>query len=181
MAGRDVGTLRRHFAPVRISRPVNAAFQRRRRFVHRPLRHGHQSNQVGQIGDAARQPARFLEPGAVFVKRAVRQPGLGQGRGQIVGPRDLLGVAERDGRFHRPGFPRNDRPQSGVGVPLRVGVRLVLRLYYNGRTTGRGDQRIGMPPRMVNDSLRLFGARTAQPGSIGRNRSASATLVALSI
>ena len=154
--GRNVGTLRRHLLQY-VCRPVNTAFQGRRRFVHGALGHGNQANQVGQVGNPALQPTRFRETGAVFVEDTMGQPGRRQGRGRVVCRANAFGVAQGNGGFHGADFAADVKPQPLAGVGFRV-VGFVFGLDDHRGATGGGDQHVGVPPRVAGDGLGTLGA-----------------------
>ena len=94
--GRDSRAQLRH--PVQDGgRPLDAAFQGIRGPLHLLLRDGHQSDQVGQVGYGAGEPAGLGETAAIFVADAIGQRGGGQCVGQVVGGGDGGGIAQGDG------------------------------------------------------------------------------------
>ena len=167
--GGNVGPLLRHFVQ-HIGGAFNAPFQVVGGGGHGLLRHGHQSDEVGQIGSAPVDPAGLGEAVAVIVEDAVADAGRRERGRQVVSGGQLLRVAQGDDGFHRAGFAGDGGAEPGSGVGFGVGVGFVLGFQYDGGAAGGGYQDVGVPAGVAGDGLRGFGA----DGIAGQHRAQQA-------
>ena len=114
--------------------------------VYRSLRDGHQTDHVGQVLNAALQPAGLREAldvlGALG-EDAVGEAGRRQGRPQIVGLANRVRVAEGDSGFDDAPVDGHLQPEAGLGLRFDCTSGHVLGLDHYRRVAGRGDDDVG--------------------------------------
>ena len=140
--------------------PFDALFQRGGGLVYGALRNAHQTDHVGQVLDAALQPAGLRKASCVRAalgKDAVFEAGRRQGGAQVVGIADRGRVAEGDCGFDDAPVDGHLQPEAGRGLRLHGAGGHVLGLDHHGRTAGRGDDDVRAQSGMADDGLGVLG------------------------
>ena len=153
----DVGTQRDHFVEDH-RRPLDALLQGGRGGVHRLLRHGHQADQVGQVGNGTFQPAGFGKPAAVLIQHGVGKTGGCQRVAQVAGEPDGIGITQGDGGFDGVSLVYHPQAQTGVGVCLAGAHSFVFGFNHHRSAVRGGNQIVQLQAGASLDKLGVLGA-----------------------
>ena len=145
-----------------LGRGVNAGLEGGGGLVHGALGHGHEAHEVGEIGDAACEPAGGGEPltpvaSATGVgarhkgEDAVFEAGGRESGAEVGGIADRGGIAQGDGGLDGARVDRHTQAEARAGLRFDVGGGQVFGFDDDGRAAGVGDEEIGLQAGAAGD------------------------------
>ena len=147
-----------------LGRGVNAGLEGGGGLVHGALGDGDQAHEVGQVGDAACEPAGGREPlhaGGRGGEDAVGEAGVGEGGAEVGGIADCGGIAQGNGRLDGAGVDGHGQAEARAGLRFDVGGGQVFGFDDDGRAAGVGDEQIGLQGGAVRDDAGMLGEHLA--------------------